>query len=113
MMGIGGFVGLCGFIFHGPHRDGIVAAIMLVRGSIPFFYGCLKDETRIPRRAEGRENFERPARAVLQTPRVANPTRPARMAIDPKIKPGNRGANDTRAYAYALGPKSYSLSRNS
>jgi hypothetical protein len=36
---IGGFVELCIFIFKGPLRDGVIAAIILVTGSILFFYG--------------------------------------------------------------------------
>jgi hypothetical protein len=39
VMGVSGFVGLCIFIFKGPLRDGIIAAVLFVAGSILFFYG--------------------------------------------------------------------------
>jgi hypothetical protein len=38
-MGIGGFAGLCIFIFKGSRRDGLVAALLLIVGSIQFLYG--------------------------------------------------------------------------
>jgi hypothetical protein len=39
LMGVGGFSGICILIFDGSRRDGIVAGLLLIVGSILFFHG--------------------------------------------------------------------------